>query len=528
MANDDGEHLDGQNNHYENDHLHDEFIHNNHPNDLMNKNGDINDIDQYIQNIPLSAEQSDKNMANNVIRPNMNIFGNLHPAPVQNLSTTGTTTTSNNMNAYYSQILSNYNTNGNDHGFNVANNVNHSYDAYNHTDHDNMPGNNILGVFENTNHHLEKDTTDKDSQRKPVVDNYNHLTGIPQLDAHVIANMSWFQNPPAQMYKNLDLHSLPNSREKEEAEAILANMNLELADNQRMLNEKRNTKSVVKSKKPAGAKKSKARKAMIDDLSLLTKQNINEISPLLSDMNNYYKYLQTSQFKNDTKTQRRVQKRKSLMKKGPKRPSSAYFFYCQEERKNLLKAYPTMLVPELQKKLGEQWRALTDEEKEPFKEKHRLAWEKYKIEKDQFVATLPPKKPSGPFVDFINTQKDRLVEMNNGKKLQMQELTQLCVEEWKNLDENTKLRYNLRHKEKIDEWIKAYNDIDVKEMKDLMKMKQDMLEAKSLAYERTKILQEELAADPERQAKMKLKEQATIEEFERLARTSPYLSSKDQ
>ncbi|CAI8509378.1 unnamed protein product [Hanseniaspora opuntiae] len=230
-------------------------------------------------------------------------------------------------------------------------------------------------------------------------------------------------------------------------------------------------------------------------------------------MSNYHKYLQTSQFKNDTKTQRRVQKRKSLLKKGPKRPSSAYFFYCQKERKNLQQQYPNMLVPELQRKLGEQWRGLSDEEKKPYLEVHRLAWEKYKVEKDEYMATLPPKKPSGPFVEFINSQKDRLVEKNQGKKLQMQELTRLCVEEWRNLDENTKLRYNLRHKQKIDEWIKAYNDIDVKELKDLMQMKEDMLEAKKMAMEKNRAYTEELSSETKRQNEA---EGGSLDEFNQM------------
>ncbi|GMM43310.1 DNA-binding transcription repressor [Hanseniaspora uvarum] len=535
MTSDNNDHLHDHNNHYSNDNMHDEFLNgnDNHNEELMNKTGDINDIDQYIQNIPVSADQSDKHIIGNVIRPSMNIFGNLHQTPVQTLNTTGTTTNSNNMSAYYSQILSNYNGNGHENGFNVPNNVNtHSYDAYNNNDHDNIQGNNILGVFDNTNH-LEKEHTENDllkhreTGRKSNADSYNHLTGIPQLDAHVIANMSWFQNPPSHLYKNLDVQQLPTSREKEEAEAIIANMNLDLSTEQALGVQQRRIidddvlKKQIKTKKTTTTKKTKARKAMIHDLSLLTKQSINEISPLLSDMNNYNKYLQTSQFKNDTKTQRRVQKRKSLLKQGPKRPSSAYFFYCQEERKNLQKQFPTLMVPELQKKLGEQWRSLTDAEKEPYKEAHRLAWEKYKVEKDEYVKTLPPKKPSGPFVDFINSQKDRLTEKNHGKKLQMQELTRLCVEEWKNLDENTKLRYNLRHKEKIDEWIKAYNDIDVKEMKELMKMKQDMLEAKNLAIEKNRIYQEELAADLERQERIKKLEQGALDDFNRMENMGP-------
>lgn len=486
MANDENKHINNQHNRYNGNQLHDDFIHGHSNEELMSKTQDINDIEQYIHNIPAMNDPSNRNTLNNIAKPSMNLFANLNAT-----SQTG------NMNSYYTPILPNY-SNGRDNDFSVSHNINaHSFDGYNN---DNIQENNILGVFDTSNH-LEKHKEETVRKYNNDNNNFSNLTGIPQLDAHVIANMSWFQNPP---YKNLDAQHTQTLGEKEATDAIIANMNLDLSHEQSLETPKNNDPEGGDYEKPSKKKstlpkKTKARKALIHDLSLLTKQNINEISPLLGDMSNYHKYLQTSQFKNDTKTQRRVQKRKSLLKKGPKRPSSAYFFYCQKERKNLQQKYPNMLVPELQRKLGEQWRALSDEEKKPHLEAHRLAWEKYKVEKDEYMATLPPKKPSGPFVEFINSQKDRLVEKNQGKKLRMQELTRLCVEEWRNLDENTKLRYNLRHKQKIDEWIKAYNDIDVKELKDLMQMKEDMLEAKKMAMEKNRVYREELSTDTKKQ-----------------------------
>lgn len=474
MANDENKLTNNDNNGYNGNQLHDGFVHSHSNEELISKAHDINDIEQYIHNIPVLNDQSNRNTLNNITRPGMNFFANLNGANTQgNMS-------------IYTPNQPTYSS-GHDSDFPVSHNLNaHSFDGYNN---DTIHESNILGVFDNN--HLEKHK--EEPLRRYNESTFNNLTGIPQLDAHVIANMSWFQNPP---YRSLDAHHPHRLGEKEETEAIIAN--LDLSPEQPLGMPKGSELEGMDHQKPSKKsvpKKTRARKALIHDLSLLTKQNINEISPLLGDMNSYHKYLQTSQFKSDTKTQRRVQKRKSLVKKGPKRPSSAYFFYCQKERKNLQQKYPGMLVPELQRKLGEQWRALSEEEKKPHLEAHRLAWEKYKVEKDEYMATLPPKKPSGPFVEFINSQKDRLVEKNQGKKLRMQELTRLCVEEWRNLDENTKLRYNLRHKQKIEEWIKAYNDIEVKELKDLMQMKEDMLSAKQMALEKNRIYREELSTD---------------------------------
>lgn len=197
---------------------------------------------------------------------------------------------------------------------------------------------------------------------------------------------------------------------------------------------------------------------LVQDLSLLTQQQINQISPILQVSGNGS--LTSSQFKNETRTQKRVTKRKSLLKLGPKRPSSAYFFYCQAVRGGLQKEFPQMKVPEMQKKMGQDWREMSDEEKEPFKEKHQEAWKLYKIAKEEYESKLPPKKPSGPFVAYVIDQKERFLKKKDGKKLQLPEITAMCVEEWKNLDKETKLKYNLSFKEKIKLWKEAYEKLE--------------------------------------------------------------------
>ena len=50
---------------------------------------------------------------------------------------------------------------------------------------------------------------------------------------------------------------------------------------------------------------------------------------------------------------------------GPKRPTSAYFYYSNETRKSVAEANPGMPVSEIAKVLGAQWKELTDDVKKP-------------------------------------------------------------------------------------------------------------------------------------------------------------------
>jgi hypothetical protein len=48
----------------------------------------------------------------------------------------------------------------------------------------------------------------------------------------------------------------------------------------------------------------------------------------------------------------------------PKKNYSSYLHYCMSNRERLMKAHPAMAQPDVAKLLGEEWRNLTDAEKE--------------------------------------------------------------------------------------------------------------------------------------------------------------------
>lgn len=69
-----------------------------------------------------------------------------------------------------------------------------------------------------------------------------------------------------------------------------------------------------------------------------------------------------------TSTTTKKKKRKSKKKdpKFPKRPRSAYLFFSTSKGKELKEQNPTMPQPEIMKKCGELWQALSEEDRKPF------------------------------------------------------------------------------------------------------------------------------------------------------------------
>lgn len=153
-------------------------------------------------------------------------------------------------------------------------------------------------------------------------------------------------------------------------------------------------------------------------------------------------------------TQSRIEKRKQLKKQGPKRPSSAYFLFSMSIRNELLQQFPDAKVPELSKLASARWKELTIEDKKPFYDEFRVNWEKYRVLRDEYEKTLPPKRPSGPFIQFTQEIRPIIVKENPDKNLI--EITKLIGERWRNLDPAEKTKYTDAYKQKLKEWEKFY------------------------------------------------------------------------
>eukprot|EP00005_Dracoamoeba_jomungandri_P006114 CAMPEP_0174251592 /NCGR_PEP_ID=MMETSP0439-20130205/1359_1 /TAXON_ID=0 /ORGANISM="Stereomyxa ramosa, Strain Chinc5" /LENGTH=314 /DNA_ID=CAMNT_0015331935 /DNA_START=27 /DNA_END=971 /DNA_ORIENTATION=+ len=86
----------------------------------------------------------------------------------------------------------------------------------------------------------------------------------------------------------------------------------------------------------------------------------------------------------------------------PKRPLSAYLFFCQEKRGELKEQQPDKSFTELAKLLGEKWREMSDEEKSKYVEMGERAKEEYKVALQHYNdskhshPSLPSSSPSSP------------------------------------------------------------------------------------------------------------------------------------
>lgn len=69
-----------------------------------------------------------------------------------------------------------------------------------------------------------------------------------------------------------------------------------------------------------------------------------------------------------------------------KRATSAYQFWCKDERSKMEKKFPDLKYTELRKKMGEKWKKLSEEKKEPYLEKankEKIKFKKMSAKKEE-------------------------------------------------------------------------------------------------------------------------------------------------
>ncbi|XP_013865902.1 transcription factor A, mitochondrial isoform X2 [Austrofundulus limnaeus] len=74
----------------------------------------------------------------------------------------------------------------------------------------------------------------------------------------------------------------------------------------------------------------------------------------------------------------------------PKRPMNGYTRYIHQQHPLIASQYPEMKVAEIIRKLAQQWRMMSPEQKEPFRKACLLGMEQYKLDVQKFKAQLSP------------------------------------------------------------------------------------------------------------------------------------------
>ena len=78
---------------------------------------------------------------------------------------------------------------------------------------------------------------------------------------------------------------------------------------------------------------------------------------------------------------------------GVKGPTTAYLYYQNEVREAVADEHPEMSTHQLMQEIGRRWRALSDEEKAPYKKKNEDDIARYHRDKRAQAGPPPPPPP---------------------------------------------------------------------------------------------------------------------------------------
>lgn len=160
--------------------------------------------------------------------------------------------------------------------------------------------------------------------------------------------------------------------------------------------------------------------------------------------------------------QSKIERRKKLKKQGPKRPSSAYFLFSMKIREELIQQHPDARVPELSKLTSLRWKDLNEEQKRPYYDEFKINWDKYILQREEYEKSLPPKRPSGPFIQFTQEIRPSVIKEHPDKNLI--EITKIIGQRWKSLSPAQRAAYTDTYKKRLKDWETCYP----KEAEDLL------------------------------------------------------------
>lgn len=170
----------------------------------------------------------------------------------------------------------------------------------------------------------------------------------------------------------------------------------------------------------------------------------------------YNKILKNQEKKNENK--------KNKDPNAPKKPLSAYMFFCQENRPKVLEENKDIKATDVMKELGERWSKIKDNTKAvtPYKKKAEKAKEEYQKAMDGY--TPPPgfaskkksDKPKRAPTSYLLFCKEKRPEVKkNNPELKATELLKVFGEMWRKVPESEKDKYRKMSQEAKEELEKA-------------------------------------------------------------------------
>jgi len=190
----------------------------------------------------------------------------------------------------------------------------------------------------------------------------------------------------------------------------------------------------------------------------------------------------------DTEVKKEKGKRKTKKTKdpnAPKRPLSAFMYFCQDKRSDIQAQNPNAKFADLGKIMGAQWKELSPADKKPYEKKNQADKERYETEKANYTGPEggdddgggkkkkakkegggkakkdkdKPKSAPSAYVLWCKVERPKLQATH--KEATFGELGTLLGAAWKNLSDEEKEPYIKEHaelKKEADAKKKAYED----------------------------------------------------------------------
>ncbi|KAL7672158.1 hypothetical protein ACOME3_007052 [Neoechinorhynchus agilis] len=95
---------------------------------------------------------------------------------------------------------------------------------------------------------------------------------------------------------------------------------------------------------------------------------------------------------NDNETKRKRKKDPNA----PKRPLSAFFIFCSDQRTKVKEKHPEFSVADISKHLGTVWATMTDEDKKQYYQRNQTEKERYQAQMLEYNANITATKRSRP------------------------------------------------------------------------------------------------------------------------------------
>jgi len=126
----------------------------------------------------------------------------------------------------------------------------------------------------------------------------------------------------------------------------------------------------------------------------------------------------------------------------PKRAKSAFMFFSIDKRPSVSAANKGISVLDISRKLGEQWKALSEEGRKVYKEKALVDKDRSKRERTEYEKTLPPKRNPSPYILFLKDVRPKVKAEN--EKAPVTEIAKKVAVLWNALSASEKEAY--KHK----------------------------------------------------------------------------------